>query len=122
MSIGVIVAQLTEVGERLQAEVSMLELSFVVLLHQNGADETDDRGLLGEDSDDVGATLHLLVEPLKGVGADQLAPPLSSSPSFELDERRCASATTGKDANHSEANHHHGPRRRLRNATHSGGA
>jgi hypothetical protein len=35
----------------------VLELPVVVLLEQDGADEPRDRGLVGEDADDVGAAL-----------------------------------------------------------------
>ena len=35
----------------------MLELVFVVLLEQDGTDEADDAVLVGEDADDIGATL-----------------------------------------------------------------
>jgi len=40
---------------------------FFVILEQHGADETLDGGLGGKDSDDVGATLDLLVETLQGI-------------------------------------------------------
>jgi hypothetical protein len=35
-----------------------------VLLGEDGADEADDRGTVGEDADDVGAAADLPVEPL----------------------------------------------------------
>jgi acetylornithine deacetylase/succinyl-diaminopimelate desuccinylase-like protein len=41
---------------------------------QHGPDEADDRGLVGEDPDDAGAALDLLVQPLQGVGRPDLAP------------------------------------------------
>ena len=37
----------------------MLELIFVVLLKQDGADEADDAVLVGEDADDIGAALEV---------------------------------------------------------------
>ena len=40
----------------------MLELVFVVLLEQDGADEADDAVFVGEDADDIGAALDLLVQ------------------------------------------------------------
>jgi hypothetical protein len=39
-----------------------------VLLGEQGADEADDRGSVGEDADDVGAAADLAVEPLERVG------------------------------------------------------
>jgi len=43
----------------------MLPLPVVILLEEDGADEADDRLLVREDADDVGASLELLVQPLK---------------------------------------------------------
>ena len=56
--------------------VAVLELPLVVLLEQDGADQADDGGLVGEDADDVGAALDLAVEPLERVGGVQLGPVL----------------------------------------------
>ena len=46
-----------------------LDGPFIVLLEQDGADEADDGGLVGEDADDLGAALDLAVEALERVGA-----------------------------------------------------
>jgi hypothetical protein len=40
----------------------VLALPLVILLEEDRADQADDRVLVGEDADDVGATLDLLVE------------------------------------------------------------
>jgi hypothetical protein len=53
--------------------IAVLQLPFVVLLEQHCADQPDDRGLVGEDADDVGAAFDFLVEPLNRVGAVQFA-------------------------------------------------
>lgn len=45
---------------------------FVVLFKQQGADESDDRGFVGEDADDLAATLDLAVEALERVGGVEL--------------------------------------------------
>jgi hypothetical protein len=46
------------------------------LFGEDGADEADDRGSVGEDADDVGAAADLLVEPLERVVAPELPPVL----------------------------------------------
>ncbi len=45
-----------------------LDGPFVVLLEQDGTDEPDDSGLVGEDADDLGAALDLAVEPFQRIG------------------------------------------------------
>jgi len=45
---------------------------LAALLEQDGAEEADDAGLVGEAADHVGPTLDLLVEALERVGAVQL--------------------------------------------------
>lgn len=50
----------------------MLKLPLVVLLEEHGADQADDAFLVGEDPDDVGASLHFLVEPFERIRAVQL--------------------------------------------------
>jgi hypothetical protein len=45
----------------------MLQLPFIVLLQQHGADHPDDRGLIWEYPHDIGAPFHLLVQPLQRV-------------------------------------------------------
>jgi hypothetical protein len=47
-----------------------------VLLGQHGADEPDDAGAVGEDSDHVGAPADLAVEALVGVVGPDLSPDL----------------------------------------------
>jgi len=49
---------------------------LVVLFGEDGADEADDRGAVGEDADDVGAAADLFVEPLERVVAPELPPVL----------------------------------------------
>ena len=51
-------------GEDVESEVAAAFGPFVVLLGQDGADEADDGGPVGEDPDDVGAAADLPVEPL----------------------------------------------------------
>jgi hypothetical protein len=41
--------------------VAALELPFIILLEEHGADEANDAVLVREDADDVGSALHLLV-------------------------------------------------------------
>ena len=50
------------------------DLPFVVGFDQDGAGEAEQRGGVGEDADDVGAALDLLVHPLERVGGPDLAP------------------------------------------------
>ena len=45
---------------------------FVVLLEQEGADQTDDRVVVGEDADHVGPALDLAVETLDRIRAVEL--------------------------------------------------
>src|SRR5271170_7026070 len=58
--------------EALDLHVAVLRLPVVVLLHEHGADETDDGLLVWEDADDVGPAFHLLVQSLQRIGAVQL--------------------------------------------------
>jgi hypothetical protein len=51
----------------------VLQLPLIVLLEQYRADQPDDRGLIGEDANDVGAALDFLVEPFERIGAMQFA-------------------------------------------------
>ena len=51
-----------------QCHVASGDGPFVVLLEQDGADETDDGGLVGKDVDDIGTPLDLLVETLGWIG------------------------------------------------------
>ena len=62
-----------EFGHGLGLHVAVLELPFVVGLEQHCTDQADDRALVGEDADDIGAALDLLVEAFNRVGAVALA-------------------------------------------------
>ena len=53
--------------ERLDAHVALGDGPLVGLLGQEGADEADDGGSVGEDADDVGAAPDLLVESSWGL-------------------------------------------------------
>jgi hypothetical protein len=66
-----LLTELTQIGQRFQAQIAMLELPFIVLFHEHGADEADGRGLVGEDADDIGPAFDLLVQPFEGVGGVQ---------------------------------------------------
>jgi hypothetical protein len=46
----------------------------VVLVEQDGADEADDGGVVGEDADHVAAAFDLLVDPLERVRRRERAP------------------------------------------------
>ena len=64
-------------GDGFQRHVAgALHGPFVVLLHQDGADETDDGVVVGEDVDDVGAALDLAVESFDRIGRADLGPML----------------------------------------------
>jgi hypothetical protein len=52
----------------------VLKLPFVILFEQDRTDQALDTGLIGEDADDVGTTLDLLVQTLQRVGRMQLRP------------------------------------------------
>ena len=45
-----------------------LDRPFVVLFQEDGADEPDDRFVVGKDADDLGPALDLAVEPFEAVG------------------------------------------------------
>ena len=56
-------------GDRFQGHVAgALDGPFVVLLQEDGADEPDDRVVVGEDADDLGPPFDLAVEPFEAVG------------------------------------------------------
>ena len=63
-------------GEDVEAEVAAAFGPVVVLLGQDGADESDRCVAVGEDPDDVGAAADLAVEALVGVVGPDLAPDL----------------------------------------------
>jgi len=48
-------------GQDVESEVAAAFGPFVVLLGQDGAEESDDAGSVGEDADDVGAAADLAV-------------------------------------------------------------
>ena len=59
---------IADVGVGFQPQVAaVVGGPVVVLLHEDGADEAEDRGLVGEDADDVGAALDLGVERSSGL-------------------------------------------------------
>jgi hypothetical protein len=53
---------------------AVADLPFVVGLGEHGSGEAEQGGGVGEDADDVGAALDLLVQPLERVGAPDLLP------------------------------------------------
>jgi hypothetical protein len=56
-----------------QADVAgALDGPLVVLFEQDGTDEAGDGGLVGEDADDLGASLDLAVQAFERIGAMQL--------------------------------------------------
>jgi hypothetical protein len=63
----------SQFGHDLNLHVAVLQLPFIVLLEQYRANQPNDRGSIGEDADDVGASLDLFVEPLERVCAVQCA-------------------------------------------------
>jgi hypothetical protein len=54
--------------ERVVAEVAAADEPFVVLLDHDGGGEADQRAVVGEDPDDVGAASDLTVDRLERVG------------------------------------------------------
>jgi hypothetical protein len=62
-----VVAGSERFGDRLGAHVAAGDRPPVVFLREEGADEADDRGPVGEDPDDIGAPAGLLIEPLERV-------------------------------------------------------
>jgi hypothetical protein len=56
-------------GDGFQGHVaSALNGPFIVLLKQDGADETVNRLLIGEDANDVSPALDLAIEPFQRIG------------------------------------------------------
>ena len=65
---------IAELSEFFQAHVARAACCpFVVLLEQQGADQSDDRRLVGEDRDHVGAPLDLTVQAFERVGRGELS-------------------------------------------------
>jgi len=58
-------------------EVAAADEPLIVLLDQHRAGEADQRGVVGEDADDVGAPADLAVDALQRVGAPELGPVLA---------------------------------------------
>ncbi len=58
-----------EVCHGLGLHVVVLGLPFVVGLEQHGADQPDNGPFVREDTDDIGTSLHLLVQPLPRIRA-----------------------------------------------------
>jgi hypothetical protein len=56
-----------QLDHRLNLHVAVLQLPFVVLLEQHRADQPDDRGLIGEDADDVTRRLTPLLSRSGGL-------------------------------------------------------
>jgi hypothetical protein len=52
--------------------ISAEELPFAVSFKQDRPNEANNAVLVGEDSDDIGAALHLLLEPLQWIAAVEL--------------------------------------------------
>ena len=56
------------------AEVAVADEPFVVLFDHDAGGEPDQRAIVGEDADDVGAAADLAVDPFERVGRAQLRP------------------------------------------------
>lgn len=61
----------------------------VVLFEQHRADQPGDAGFVGEDADDIGAPLDLLVQSLQRVGAVQLGAVLGREADVSQHRARC---------------------------------
>ena len=71
------VAELRDCRHALGGEhAAALQLPVLVLLQQHRPHQAGDRGVVGEDSNDAGASFDFLVHPLQQVGAPDLAPVL----------------------------------------------
>ena len=73
------VARCVEFGHRALGEVAPGDGPLVVLVGEHGTDEADHGGVVGEDPDDVRASLDLLVEPLERVVGPDLSFYVSSA-------------------------------------------
>lgn len=68
---------ITQGGDGFQGDVACaLDRPFIVLLEQDGADQSGDRGLVGKDPDHLGAALDLAVQALQRIGVVKLGPVL----------------------------------------------
>ena len=72
--IGVSVARLVESRHGGLGEVAAGDGPFVVLVREHGSDEADGGGVVGEDPDDVGASLHFRDQAFERVVRPDLAP------------------------------------------------
>ncbi len=70
----VIVSSRQDERDRFGREVAAADELFVVLLDAKHSGHADERAVVGEDADDVGAPANFLVEALERVGRPQLAP------------------------------------------------
>src|SRR5215469_3753078 len=59
-------------GHALDLHVATLEQPLVILFEQDGADQSDNAGLIGEDADDVGPPFDFLVQSFQRVGRVEL--------------------------------------------------
>ena len=66
-------AALVQLGHReFREDAAAIELPLLLLLQQQRTHQADDRSVVGEDADDAGAALDLLVQPFQRVGAQIL--------------------------------------------------
>ena len=72
---------IAERGDGFQGHVAgTLDGPFVILFEQQGADEADDGGLVGEDADDLAAPLDFPVQAFERVCAVDLGAMLGGKP------------------------------------------
>ena len=78
-------------GEGFQCHVSALQCPFVVLLEQQGAHQAVDGRLVGEDADDIGATLDFAVQTHQSERSTEtrrtVRPPCAGEPGTRLASR-----------------------------------
>jgi hypothetical protein len=60
--------------EGVSAEVASPDEPFIVLLDDDRGGEANERAVVGEDADDVGASADLAVDPFERIGGAQLRP------------------------------------------------
>ena len=82
-----------EVGHCLHLHVSVLQQPLVGCFEEGGSDQAHDAVLVGEDADDIGAALHLPVQPLQRACAVQLGAVLGGK---AMQARTSASASSIK--------------------------
>ena len=64
----VAVSFVQELLHRVDAEVAASDEPLIVLLDHDAGGQADERGVVGEDPDDVGAPADLAVDPFERVG------------------------------------------------------